>query len=657
MTSATAAPAETGPDDPSSGPRWQRLPAHSWTTRRKIWSLVLVGLVVWLVGGVVEVSLLPSRAAKAQIELQAFRDDLKSGDAKAAAADLRSAKWQLARAQAAADFGPVRLAKFAPGVGATISDLDHLLAAADLMTEAGGDGLKIFQSFSGDAAPLFHNNTLDLGAIRQARDSSLAIQVSVDRALDELRQIHGRGPKGAVALDKKRSALVQVSKLQSDIATLEPVMRALPSAVGADGTKTYLVAVMNPAEMRASGGAPLSVAFVRFKNGKMTIPVKGATSDLTNLNQKTYFDKVLNDPWQVPGAPQRFVNTNFNPSFPVSAQQMIRAAPSNFKGIAPDGVIALDIVSIEKLLQATGPIKTAAYGDLTADNIVQELLVNGYKTENTVANIKARHDVNDQLMSIMLSRLTTGGGLIGKARALETAVPGRHLQMYFRDPRLQSLITETHLGGQVPVPSVGNLSAVYTQNTNQSKMDIFQKRTVREIVRLRSDGSAVVRRTIEISNPSPPFPGPGKDQKIGQNTRWSGSQVINLMPAGAKITTEPSPSTGKRGVTVSSIGHGVDQDGRTYTQARILLPPKASVKLVWTYVVKNAASQEGGGLRLLDYVAPQSMLQPPSFELTVIPPKGWVTQVPQGWHPSLSGVVTTTTMDTSQALTVQMAPS
>jgi hypothetical protein len=657
VTSTTAAPAETGPGDPSSGPLWRRLPARSWTTRRKVWSLIAVGLVVWLVGGVVEVALLPSRAAKAQVELLAFRDALKAGDANAAGADLRSARWQLARAQDAADFGPVRLAKFLPGVGATISDLDHLLAAANLMTGAGSDGLKIFQNFSGDSAPLFNNNTLDLAAITQARDSSLAIQTAVDHALVELRQIHGKGPKGGVALAKKRAALLQVNKLQNDIVTLVPVMRALPSAVGANGTKTYLVAVMNPAEMRASGGAPLSVAFVRFTNGKMTIPVKGATSALTNVNQKTFFNKIPNDPWQVPGTPQRFVNTTFNPSFPMSAQQMIQAAPSNFKGLKPDGIIALDIVAVQKLLQATGPIKTAAYGDLTADNIVTELLVNAYKEANTAANIKARHDVNDQLMSIMLSRLTNGGGLIGKARALQTAIPSRHLQMYFRDPRLQSLVTQSHVGGQVPLPSVGNLSAVYTQNTNQSKMDIFQKRTVRETIRLRTDGSAVVQRTVEIANPSPPFPGPGKDLRIGQNTRWSGSQVINLMPAGAKITSHPSPVSDKSGLTVTPMKPGVDQDGRTYGQARILLPPKASVSLTWTYVVRNAASQEGGGLRLLDYVAPQSMLNPPTLELTVIPPKGWSTLLPQGWNPSLSGVATTTTMDQSQALTVQMAPA
>jgi hypothetical protein len=484
----------------------------------------------------------------------------------------------------------------------------------------------------------------------------LTIQTSVDRALIELREIHGQGVKGRIALDKKQTALVQIGKLQSDIATVLPVMKALPSAVGANGAKTYLVAVMNPAEMRASGGAPLSVAFVRFTNGKMDIPKRGATSDLTNVNQKTLFDKFPGDPWQLPNASQRFVNTNFNPSFPVSAEQMIRAAPSNF-GFKPDGVIALDIVAVEKLLEATGPIDTAAYGNVTADNIVKLLLVNAYTEENTAANIAARHKVNDELMSIMLSRLTNGGGLIGKARSLSAAIPSRHLQMYFRDSRLQGLVTQQKLGGQVPVPSVGNLSAVYTQNTNQSKMDVFQKRTVRETVSLKADGSAVVHRTVEIANPSPPFPGPGQDPRIGQNTRWSGSQVINLMPAGARITQEPAAVSRADGLTVRPMPSGVDQDGRVYAQARILLPPHATVALHWTYVVKNAASQEGGALRLLDYVAPQSMLNPPTLELTVIPPTGWTTQLPAGWNPSLSGVATTTLMDQSQTLNVQMTPN
>jgi Protein of unknown function (DUF4012) len=655
VTSTTTAPADTGPDEPAPGQRWRR--RGPWRTRTKIWALIVAGLAVWLVGGIVQLAALPGHAAKAQTDLEAFRDAMKAGDSAAATDDLRSARGQLSRAQAGADFGPVRVAKFAPGVGDTISDLDHLLAAANLMTHAGGEALKIFDNFSGDDAKLFDNNTLDIAAITQARDSALTIQTSVDQALVELRDIHGRGPKGNVAIEKKRSALVQIGKLQSDIATLLPVMRALPSAIGVHGTKTYLVAVMNPAEMRASGGAPLSVAFLSFTNGKMTTPVQGATSDLTNTNQKTVFDKFPNDPWQTAAA-QKFVNTTFNPSFPVSAEQMIRAAPSNFSGLHPDGVIALDIVAVEKLLQATGPINTAAYDTpITAENIVQMLLVNAYTEENTAANIAARHKVNDQLMSIMLSRLTNGGGLIGKVRALGGAIPSRHLQMYFRDHRLQDLVTQQQLGGQVPVPSVGNLSAVYTQNTNQSKMDVFQKRTVRETVSMKADGSAVVHRTVEIANPSPPFPGPGQDTGIGQNTRWSGSQVINLMPAGAEITQEPAAVAGKDGLTVTPMASGVDQDGRVYAQARVLLPPHATVSLHWTYVVKNAASQEGGALRLLDYVAPQSMLNPPTFELTVIPPKGWTTQLPAGWNPSLSGVAVTTPMDSSQALTVQMAPN
>jgi hypothetical protein len=77
--------------------------------------------------------------------------------------------------------------------------------------------------------------------------------------------------------------------------------------------------------------------------------------------------------------------------------------------------------------------------------------------------------VNDQLMAVMLRRLPEGGGLLHQALALGEAIPGRHLQR-FRDTRHRQ-----------PV-------GVYTQNGNGNKLDAFQQRTVRETVRLRSDG-------------------------------------------------------------------------------------------------------------------------------------------------------------------------
>ena len=118
-------------------------------------------------------------------------------------------------------------------------------------------------------------------AVIGAQRPLLGMAAALDRAESELIQVDGDGPLGDEALEKKKSALKQIRSVQHRIAPFTPVINALPSAVGAEGTKRYLVAIMNPAEMRASGGAPLSMALVVFKKGKLTIPLKGTTSSVT----------------------------------------------------------------------------------------------------------------------------------------------------------------------------------------------------------------------------------------------------------------------------------------------------------------------------------------------------------------------------------------
>jgi len=422
----------------------------------------------------------------------------------------------------------------------------------------------------------------------------------------------------------------------------------MPDAVGANGKKMYLVAIMNPAEMRASGGAPLSVAFVRFNDGRMSTPEKGQTSVLTSMNSEFYWDRLTgkDDPFALPaGEAERFVNTTFNPDFATSGEQMVRATPANF-GRKTDGVIALDINAVGHLLDLTGPIKTDFYGTLTGKNIARKLVVQGYKFGSDDLSVGVRHDVNDQLMSVMLNRLIEGGGLVDKAQALGLAIPGRHLQMYFRDPKLQTVVVEKGLGGTIPVRKTGNLSAVYTQNGNGNKMDVFQRRTVSEVVKLRDDGSAVIRRTVHLENPTPPYDAPYPDRHRGYDTRWATNLIINLMPKGAKVTKQPVVAMP---LTVST---GRDQNGHTYAKAAVTLPPDGSADLSWTYVVKNAAVRKGDRMYFRDYVVPQAMLKTPTLDLRVVPPEGWQAHAGRGWTTTERAVGTSVPMDHLQVLKV-----
>ena len=287
MTSTATPPTQTSH---AGGGRRRAQPAKR---RRRwiLWSVLSVLLVVlavggywayWLGTGLLDASrTVQDKAAVAQGELQLFRDTLKAGDEAAAKGHLVAAETALGEANEAAQVDQVRQAKGLPYVGNTVEDLDHLLAAAGIMTDSANDALVVYTDFSGADSKLYSNGEFSIPAIRSAEKSVTSIRKAMEQAEAELEQVQGNGPKGDQALEKKASALKQIASLRAEIVPLEPVLKALPTAVGAEDNKSYLVAIMNPAEMRASGGAPLSVAFIKFRDGKMSIPLKGTTSSIT----------------------------------------------------------------------------------------------------------------------------------------------------------------------------------------------------------------------------------------------------------------------------------------------------------------------------------------------------------------------------------------
>jgi hypothetical protein len=192
--------------------------------------------------------------------------------------------------------------------------------------------------------------------------------------------------------------------------------------------------------------------------------------------------------------------------------------------------------------------------------------------------------------------------------------------MYFDDDRLEALVRHRGLDGSVPSPSSGDLTAVYTQNGNGSKVDVYQKRTVTQAVQLHADGSATVRRTVRIENPTPPYNGLGPDTKFGYTTRWATNLVISLFPRGARITQQPEsdlPATVKK---------GVDQAGRPFGQAAVVTPPDGSSEVSWEYELPRAAVRDGASLVLKDTIAPQNTVNGFLLQTTVTAPDGWTLQ-------------------------------
>lgn len=564
-----------------------------------------------------------AHATDTQNALQAFKTALTAGDQQAADQQLASARTSLAAASVAADRQQVRIAGHLPMGSTAVHDLDHLLTAAGLVVAAGDKVSGIYGDFSGADSTLFRDNQVDLPSLNNAIEATGTIDGQMARAEKELTAVKGTVPGTSSVLDARDSALKQVKDLRKQIADLRPILQVVPDAVGATQPKRYMVALMNPAEMHASGGIPLNVVVLQFTKGKMTTVQQGSTAQLTardgQENAPAFWPRTRGNPYR---GIQRFANANQNPDFPVSGEEMRRGWKSSTgKGI--NGVIALDVTALQDLMTVTGPIKTEGYGTITPDNLVQKLLVDAYTDFSADQN--DRRELNNQVVSTMLSQLTSGGQLIGKGKALAKAVPARHLMTYFQDPKVQQLVVDKKLAGALSTPSTGDYLAAYTQNENGSKLDVFQQRTLEISADVRADGSASVTQTMTLkNNVSAKGFRPALDPKIGYSTRYAGEQVIFYLPPHAT------------GVKVSGDGDVTkaleDTDGRQIQQRRgLLLAPGQTGVVRMTYRLPAGTFGSAKRLNYSLVAEPSNLLNTPALVVHVAVPEGWTPTAAPGW--------------------------
>jgi hypothetical protein len=267
--------------------------------------------------------------------------------------------------------------------------------------------------------------------------------------------------------------------------------------------------------------------------------VQGSVSTkLFPKNPTVPWDHVSAFPFYKKRQPAAFAWSNLHPDFAVTAQEMQRAWVAN--GEKPvDGVIALDPVALSAVLRTIGPVQTASYGKITGDNLVRKLLVDAYGDFGSDQD--ARHELNDALMTSVFERLSSGKDAFAVARALASTSGGGHFRIHVDEASLQSAVDSAGLAGRLPAADAGDVLAVFSQNQNSSKVDIFQQRDLTHDVVLSSDGSAEVTTTATFAYDVPATARTSKD-RVGYLTRWSYNWYYAYLPVGAELEGYDSPS-------------------------------------------------------------------------------------------------------------------
>ena len=593
------------------------------SSRRLIRPATVIGGILLLLVGLALLAIpflkAPGHAEGARTDLEAARTYLGAGDVASAEASVQSARRHADQVQDAMQGVGGDIWSLVPIVGRPVADVRHLGNALDHLTTAAEVAVETWPAVNGTRATLFGDGSVDVPTLTRLVGAIDEASVNLDAAQLELAEVNdsalGVGTRLADARDEAEAV---VTPLAVSARRAKPLAEVLPTLFGVEGRRTYLLALLNPSEQRFSGGAPLTVVPMDVSDGRLTMGEARDTSD-PDLFRVGRWDRVEGNPFHT--GKLRLSTATFAPDWSVSGEELLRGWTRR-TGQETDGLIAVDVAALADLLRITGPVEAPIYGTLDAGNFVQKM-VGDY---DVFPDNDARHDLNLAIVPVFAERVLAPGHGIEKIESLRDSARGRHFALWMRDADVQAAVADIGLAGELSDTDHDYL-AVFNQNTNASKADYWQHRSVTSAVRLREDGSARVRLTISVHNDSPPYTQPFPDPRGGSYiTRWNGMTLGVFLPDGVEVTSATAAG--------NTQGTGVfDYYGRAYKLLRLTLPPGETREAVLEYDVPAAAVAPGDGT--LTYrldATPQGLVTPETLSVTVQWPEGYdVSELPEGW--------------------------
>ncbi len=385
--------------------------------------------------------------------------------------------------------------------------------------------------------------------------------------------------------------------------------------LGSGGSRRYLIAAQNNAEMRDQG-AVLSYVAVRLSEGRMSIERQGSVGELT-----------LTGPTATPVPPgtrevfgslrptQVWQSVNATADFAFSGRVM---ADMYFQATrqAVDGVIALDVPALAGLLGTVGAVSIEGVAEpVTAQNVGRLLLNDFYQGLSPTSDQTVRRERQGDVVKAVVDRITSGSrDAVSLGRAMGDAARGGHLRLWSADATEEGVFERTGLAGGPATKDADRTFHVAVQNRTASKLDYFVKPSVRQEAHLTKQGTAVVRTTVVVDNqapldakPSYQFGPAAITDKPGDYLAW----VLLWGPAGSR-----------------QLQAGVTESGLNLSQFVLAVPAGERREVTFETVIPGAVRDGQLSLRLV----PQPRLEPMPLTVTLATEGRSVGGAPTTWQ-------------------------
>ncbi len=400
------------------------------------------------------------------------------------------------------------LARSVPRLRHVVEQLPHLAGAARHSGRAAVGSLALTHDvLSGPASLLARdergNARVRLDGIKRLDGAVGLVATEAKAAKRELQAIEARELPRALRRAVKRG-ISRVGEAESVLEKARAGLAILPGILGNEGPRLYLLGMQNSAELRGTGGAILQFAFLSVEDGRARL-MTPRTVYKVDIERRVISIDLPRDAWYQQGIAdaRRFGNANWSPDWPLSAKLTLayaRAARKKLDVSFPaqiDGLIAVDPLTMEKLVPATGPQRIGAGHRLTRKTIVNFVLHKAYATYPIPAT---RRSVLRQVVERFYEELLTPRHPAKLVTGLGESLSEKHVQIWLARRQEQSFVERMNWDGSIEKARGKDYFYVVQQNVGGNKLDYFARTDLRTHITLETDGSARTRTTATISN-------------------------------------------------------------------------------------------------------------------------------------------------------------
>ena len=295
-------------------------------------------------------------------------------------------------------------------------------------------------------------------------------------------------------------------KSEEYLPVLKNAAEALPSVLGYQKEKTYLLWFQNDGELRATGGFITAYGFLKVKDGEL---LEMESADIYELDKKFISTE---DP---PEVFRKYLllkifpirDTNISPDFKESAEKFLSFYRTIPNQLAVDGIIAIDTSLVAEFLKITGPITVEKYGETFTAETHPEYGISDavYKLELYAQKIlqgtKDRKGPVGDLMEGMLDKLFNAKSeqFPDIFDTILKSLEAKNIQFYFNDQKDQKLSEELGFGGRIK-DFDGDYVHVNNSNIAGLKGNFFTKYAIEQDIAIKDDGTVVKKVTTTINN-------------------------------------------------------------------------------------------------------------------------------------------------------------